>query len=118
MLTVLPAVVVVDAPGTVVVEAPGTVVDPPADVVVELAPLPVGAVVLLFAVLGRREGPGAAVVVGAPVDVAAEATVDPLTAVVLAVVVAVWPEPVAATDDVVVEGLVFVGSEVTHRVPY
>jgi hypothetical protein len=100
---VSPATVVVEPPGTEVVDASdATVVDTgDVDVVADDA-----VVVLVFAVLGRREGPPAAVVVGASL---------PLTAVeveVGAVVDVVFPvSPVAVV--VVVVGCFF-GSEVTH----
>ncbi len=91
---VLPAVVVVvEPPGTVVVEASvGTVVE-------------AGEVVVVFAVLGRRDGPPAAVVVGASLPVTTAGEVD--------VGLAVAPVAVPVVGVVVVV-VVFFGSDVTH----
>ena len=105
----MPAAVVVGAPdGTVEVGAPRTVVGAPEPGV---AVVDVAAVeVVVFALLGNREGPPAAVVVGAMVL---------LTAAVMGMVVVVpatAPLPEVATEVVVVEfdGVVFFGSEVTQ----
>ena len=91
-------VVVVEPPGAEVVDASGATVVEAGDVEVVAD---CAAVVLVFAVLGRRDGPPAAVVVGASVPMTAAEVEVALPAVVDSVGV-----------DVVV--VVFFGSDVTH----